>query len=277
MNNQDTYYNIGFIGTGNMAQAILMGLIDSGYASNHILACSPSAAEKPELRALGLKLLTHDVNTLIEQSDIIIYAAKPQQLANIAATISDCPLENKLIISVAAGLTTDGISHAFNQCATIIRAMPNTPTLLKKGVTGLYATESVGKQQRQFSQQLFSSIGECVWIEHEAQMDAVTAIAGSGPAYFFLLAEAMIDAGVKLGLSTEQAQQLVNATAFGASSMLKQLPQTAEELRQKVTSPGGTTAAAMQSLIEAGLAEHVDQAAKAAYDRGQQLAKQTKG
>jgi len=261
-----------FIGSGNMAQAILFGLIDSGYPKQNIIVCSPSATSKKQIAELGLKLVTSDINAAIAPSDMVIYAAKPQQLNQVSQALHPTDMSNRVLVSVAAGLTTELLSSAFQGCNKVIRTMPNTPTLLKSGVTGIYATTNVTELQLQLVLPLFQSIGEVVLVDDESHMDIVTAIAGSGPAYFFLLSESMIEAGVKLGLSQTQARNLVHATANGAGKMLKQLNEDAASLRAKVTSPGGTTAAAMNSLIEDGIKAVVNTAVSKAYYRGQELA-----
>lgn len=264
---------ITFIGAGNMAASLIGGLCQQGVQASQISASDPNAAQLKALHA------AHPINTFTENSaavqdaEIIVLAVKPQGMRQVCEQLAPFLNEQQLIISIAAGITSHSLSQ-WLEVNNIVRCMPNTPSLIQLGVSGLYATEQVSAEQREQAQQLLSAVGLVVWLENEQLIDAVTAVSGSGPAYFFLLIEAMTAAGVKLGLPAETAALLAKHTAQGASTMACQSALDAAQLRQQVTSPNGTTAAAIQTFQSGGFTELVDSAVRSAATRSEQLAKQ---
>jgi pyrroline-5-carboxylate reductase len=273
-----TKQKVGFIGSGNMAQAIIEGMLCSGFPANQLYVCSPRASEKNWLRTAGIAQADNDLKSLLEQCDVIIYAAKPQQMSAIAVQCASIVWQTGCIVSVAAGVTIEVLKSSFPQAHQFIRVMPNTPSLVKSGVAGIYYGDELTatKSHRDLVRLIFESVGDVVALNKESDMDIVTAIAGSGPAYFYLLAEHMIAGAVRLGMPTNLARHLVEKTLSGSGRLLDSQEDTVEALRRKVTSPGGTTAAAMEHLIENGLADLVAGAVEQATLRGQALSKAAK-
>ncbi|WP_251358750.1 pyrroline-5-carboxylate reductase [Kangiella sp. TOML190] len=267
--------HIGFIGAGNMAQAIIHGLLSNGLSQNQVACSNPSNGKLEALKQQYPNLTTSNHNRqVVETSDIVIFAVKPQKLAAALTPLADQNFSNKLLISVAAGVETETFSTLLKQELAVVRAMPNTPALIGQGATGLFATESVNRQQKSQSETIFDAVGKSAWLEQEQQMDLVTAIAGSAPAYYFLFLEAIIDSAIAQGMDPKTAKLLASQTAFGASSMVAQdLSQDIATLRTKVTSPGGTTAAALASFEQSQFQSIVDKAIKSAVNRGIELAK----
>ena len=264
---------ITFIGAGNMAASLIGGLCKQGVKAEQISASDPG---EEKLKALQN---TYAINTFtdnslaIKNADIIVLAVKPQIMRQVCEHLAESVTDQQLVISIAAGINCDSLSRWLG-VKTIIRCMPNTPSLIQQGVSGLYATEHVSAQQREQAEQLLSAVGLAVWLDNEQLIDAVTAVSGSGPAYFFLLIEAMTEAGIKLGLPAETAAQLAKYTAQGASTMACQSTLDAAQLRQQVTSPNGTTDAAIRAFQKGGFNELVDTAVRSAASRSQELAKQ---
>lgn len=264
---------ITFIGAGNMAASLIGGLCQQGVQASQISASDPSAAQLEALHAQHAIKTYTDNSLAVGNADIIVLAVKPQNMRQVCEQLAPFLSEQQLIISIAAGITSHSLSQwlAVN---SIVRCMPNTPSLIQQGVSGLYATEQVSAVQREQAQHLLSAVGLVVWLDNEQLIDAVTAVSGSGPAYFFLLIEAMTAAGVKLGLPADTAALLAKHTAQGASTMACQSSLDAAQLRQQVTSPNGTTEAAIQAFQTGGFTELVDNAVRSAATRSKQLAKQ---
>lgn len=278
---------IGFIGAGNMARSIIGGLvgglvgqqIGSGLKPNQILVSNPSSGKLEQLALDFSGIQTRQDNRLVaEACDILVLATKPQVMPGVLAELKAVDCQNKLIISVAAGVETQTFSEGLAQSGlSIVRSMPNTPALIGLGATGLFANSHVSQQQKQQANQIFEAVGICEWIEDEAQMDLVTAISGSGPAHYFLFLEAVTEFAVTQGLSEQVARQLASQTALGAASMVQQNnDQSIANLRQAVTSPGGTTAAALESFASDDFKNIVAKALQSSVTRGQELAKQSK-
>ncbi len=254
---------ITFIGSGNMSTSIIGGLIAEGYQPRAITACDPNEA------ALGAISEQFGINTSLDNAkavantDIVVLAVKPQILKEVALelalSISNNP-NKPLVISIAAGVNGKLLTQWLGSRTAIVRCMPNTPALVQEGATGLYANEHVSEQHKESAEQLMQSIGSVTWLESEELIDAVTAVSGSGPAYFFLLMEAMIDAGIKQGLTLDQASKLTLQTALGAAKLAQKSDVRVSELRRRVTSPGGTTEQAILSFEEAGFRTMVDNA-----------------
>jgi pyrroline-5-carboxylate reductase len=267
--------HISFIGAGNMANAIIGGLIQNGHQAGNITATD---AYQPQLDkvAAAFKINTTDNNNdALANADIVVLAVKPQQMQavceGIKATVQS---QQPLIISIAAGITTGMFKQWLGENIALVRCMPNTPALVKTAASGLFATELVSEEQRASVKALLCAIGIAEWVDHETQLDAVTALSGSGPAYFFLMMEAMIDAGEKLGLSRKTAEQLCLQTALGSAKMALDSEDDVAELRRKVTSPNGTTEAAIHCFEEHKFREIVEHALNAADTRSKTLAKE---
>lgn len=268
---------IGFIGAGNMARSLIGGLIASGLPTDNIQASAPDTEH--------LNALTHDFGiqtstnnqVSVDQCDVIVLAVKPQMLKQVCQAIH--PRQESLYLSIAAGIPTLSISHWLKQKAgadplAIIRAMPNTPALLQTGASALYANPHASEAQRESAEAIMRAVGLALWVEDEAQMDAVTALSGSGPAYHFLFMEAMISAARELGLSETNARLLTIQTAFGAAKMALEIDDEPAALRHNVTSPGGTTERAIETFQQGGFEKLVASALGAARDRARELAEE---
>jgi pyrroline-5-carboxylate reductase len=260
---------ITFIGGGNMARSLIAGLIRQGVAGTLIRVVEPVEALRVSLAAdFGVQVFA-DAVTAADGSAICILAVKPQVMREVCASLSQ--LQPTLMLSIAAGITTTQLDRWLGGNQAIVRAMPNTPALLGAGVTGLYANARVSAEQRELAALLLASAGVTVWIDAEQRMDAVTAVSGSGPAYVFLLAEAMETAALQQGLSTEAARTLVVQTLLGAARMLCESGEAPAELRRRVTSPNGTTQAAIETFQTGGFESLTAQAIAAAAQRGREL------
>ncbi|OCK48925.1 pyrroline-5-carboxylate reductase [Stenotrophomonas maltophilia] len=264
--------SITFIGGGNMARSLIAGLIRQGVPAAHIHVAEPVAALRESLAAdFGVQV--HDnAADAAAQGNTWLLAVKPQVLRDVCQSLQALAQANRpLVVSIAAGITSAQLERWLGGNLPVVRAMPNTPALLGAGVTGLYATASVDAQQHARAEQVLASAGRTVWIDSESLMDSVTAVSGSGPAYVFLLAEAMEAAGIAQGLPAEAARTLVVQTLLGASRMLDEAGESPAELRRRVTSPNGTTQAAIESFQAGGFEALVDKALRAAQVRGQEL------
>lgn len=269
---------IAFIGGGNMAFSLIGGLVASDCPGRNIHVADPNPDALTNLQQqFGVTPIQTNDADLLNQMDAIVLAVKPQILAEVSkalgATLAIQP-QQPLIISVAAGIRSTDIARWIGNTPAIVRTMPNTPALLQSGATGLYANSQVNEQQKSLAESILRAVGTTAWLEEEAQIDAVTALSGSGPAYFFLFMEAMEQAGESMGLSTETARMLTLQTAFGAAKMALERPESSAELRRKVTSPGGTTEAAIGTFQQLELESTVARAMKAAQQRATELADQ---
>ncbi len=264
--------SITFIGGGNMARSLIAGLIRQGVPAPHIHVAEP-VAELREKLAADFGVQTHDnAAAAAARGNTWLLAVKPQVLREVCQSLQVvAQAQEPLVISIAAGITSPQLQRWLGGTLPVVRAMPNTPALLGAGVTGLYATPAVDAQQHAQVERVLASAGRTVWIDDEAQMDSVTAVSGSGPAYVFLLAEAMEAAGIAQGLPAEAARTLVVQTLLGASRMLDEAGESPAELRRRVTSPNGTTQAAIESFQAGGFEVLVDKALRAAQVRGQEL------
>ncbi|MCW2066263.1 UNVERIFIED_ORG: pyrroline-5-carboxylate reductase [Stenotrophomonas maltophilia] len=264
--------SITFIGGGNMARSLIAGLIRQGVPATRIHVAEPVAGLREALAA-DFGVQTHDnAADAAAQGDTWLLAVKPQVLRDVCQSLQVlAQAQTPLVISIAAGITSPQLQRWLGGSLPVVRAMPNTPALLGAGVTGLYATPSVDAQQHAQAERVLASAGRTVWIDDEAQMDSVTAVSGSGPAYVFLLAEAMEAAGIAQGLPAEAARTLVVQTLLGASRMLDEAGESPAELRRRVTSPNGTTQAAIESFQAGGFEALVEKALRAAQVRGREL------
>jgi len=264
---------IAFIGTGNMATSIIGGMIRQGYRPELITATARTESKLAVLqKEFGIQTTT-DNQAACRQADIVMLCVKPQMMADVVQSLSDCLIANKpLLISVAAGVTLARFEQWANTTLPMIRTMPNTPALVQEGATGLYANERVSDQQKAIAQAIFEAIGLAIWFNQETSMDQVVAVSGSGPAYYFLVMEAMELAAIKLGMDPAAARQLTLQTALGAAKLATESEYDPAELRRRVTSPGGTTEQAINCLQQGGLVELFEQAMSAAMRRSQELA-----
>ena len=264
---------IAFIGAGNMAASLIGGLRAQGVDAAQIRASDPGAETRARVHAEHGIQLFEDNAQAVDGADVVLIAVKPQAMKAVCQALKPSLKPNQLVVSIAAGITCASLLNWLGN-QPLVRCMPNTPALLGKGVSGLYATADVSTEQRQLAEQLLSAVGIALWVDTEAQIDAVTAVSGSGPAYFFLLIEAMTDAGVKLGLPREVAKQLAEQTALGAAHMAVGSDVDAAELRRRVTSPAGTTEAAIKSFQAGGFEALVEKALGAAAHRSAEMAEQ---
>ena len=264
---------IGFIGAGNMARSLVGGLISQGIVPSDILMSDlhPETLEKLH-QELGIRT-TQNNHEVAAQATTIILAVKPQVMKSVIESIRE-PLQQHrpLIISIAAGTPCANLMQWLDAPIPLIRCMPNTPALVQTAASALYATPHTKTEHKLTAEQILQSVGLAVWVENEEQLDAVTALSGSGPAYFFYLMEAMIQAGLTMGLSETLSCQLTLQTALGAAKMAQQSALDPAKLRAQVTSPGGTTAAAIQHFEQMNLGQHITDALQAAHIRAQELA-----
>lgn len=267
--------NITFIGAGNMARSLIGGLLADGKTPATISATDINEEQLTQLQeCFNIKTPSSNIDA-VAAADIVVLAVKPQVLKSVANEIKETVQKHKpLIISIAAGVREKSINQWLGGNVAIVRTMPNTPSLIQTGATALFANNMVATEQHDAAESIMRAVGLTLWVKEESQMDAVTAISGSGPAYFFLFMEAMEASGKALGLEPETARLLTLQTAFGATKMALESTESCATLRQRVTSPGGTTAAALNTFEQGELRQLVDQAVKAAANRSEELAQQ---
>lgn len=260
---------IAFIGGGNMASAILGGLIHQGLPLGQIEVVEPWEQARTALQQQFGVVAHAGAGPQLERAEVVVWAIKPQNFKD-AALDTQSYTRNALHLSVAAGIRSSSIAHWLGS-ERVVRAMPNTPALIGQGISGLYARPSVSETERLLVEQIMASTGAHLWVQEEAQLDAVTALSGSGPAYVFYFLEAMVQAGVDMGLSAAQSEQLAIATFAGASELAKRSHESPAALRERVTSKGGTTYAALETMRGAELDRHFIAALRAAQTRAQEL------
>ena len=261
--------HMAFIGGGNMASAIIGGLIRQGMKPAQITVVEPFADTAAGLRkAYGIQALP-EAGPALAQAELVVWAVKPQVFSEAAAPVSP-HTGRALHLSVAAGIRTDSICR-WVRSPRVVRSMPNTPALVGQGMTALYACPQVNADEKSLVEQVIRTTGQFLWVEQESQLDAVTALSGSGPAYVFYFLEAMSEAGVGMGLSAEQAHRLAVATFSGASALAAASSEKPEVLRQRVTSKGGTTFAAISAMDAAGVKAAFVHAMQAAEQRAREL------
>ncbi len=266
-------HNLGFVGAGNMARSLAGGLLANGWPADRLCLADPDAGQRRGVeQALGLKTLA-DNRALANTSDILVLAVKPQVLAEVAAGLAAAVQERKpLVISIAAGIRADDIDRWLGGNLAIVRAMPNTAALIGSGATGLYANARVTGPQRDEAESILRAVGVTVWVADESLIDTVTAVSGSGPAYFFLVMEALEKAAIRHGLDPATARLLTLETAYGAAKMALEGGEEPAILRRRVTSPGGTTEQAVQKLQAGQIEPLFDEAVAAAIQRARELA-----
>lgn len=271
---------ISFIGGGNMAQALISGLIGRGIKPTDITVADPSAEIRNRLKEQKINAVDPTANTETDNSqiavtgaDVVVLAVKPQVMRQVVAGFAEV-LDKQLVISVAAGLSTELLSKMLGGYNNIVRAMPNTPAMIQMGATGLYASDQISEDDKVLAASVMAASGLISWVEEESQLHAVTAVSGSAPAYFFYMLESMIEAAVEQGLDRRQAAALAMQTALGAAQMAITSGEAPAELRRKVTSPNGTTQAAIESLQQDGFAEGIKKAMQACYARSEEISKE---
>ncbi len=263
---------ITFIGAGNMATAIVSGLVHSGWEPADITISDPSAAQR-EKAASALGVNTSDNNAeAVAAAHTIVLAVKPDRIVAVCDAIRATVAADSLVISVAAGVTLTTLQQRLGERQQIIRCMPNTPALLGTGATALFANSHCGEVAKETATTLLSAVGKTAWVDNEDAINAITALSGSGPAYIFQLVKHMTEAAIEQGLPADIAQTFAIETAFGAASMLRQGDESPQQLTDNVTSKGGTTAAALNTFNDGDFAGLVARAMRSANDRSVELA-----
>ncbi len=267
---------IAFIGCGNMARSLIGGLIANGFPATDIVVADPYT-ESTDAAANKWNIVVAENNgQAISTADVVVLAVKPQQMKSVLTDAVE-QLDSQLLVSVAAGILTEDMQkwgNADNNNIAIVRCMPNTPALLQSGATALYADHKVTQDQRIIAEDILNAVGITAWVANESQLDAITALSGSGPAYFFLMIEAMTEAALEMGLEKDLAVQFATQTALGAARMAKESELEPAQLRKNVTSPAGTTEAALNSFKKDNLKQIVSRAMSAADGRAQELGKE---
>jgi pyrroline-5-carboxylate reductase len=265
---------IAFIGAGNMARAIIVGLISSGVAAKNIMVANPSPEKRVQLaNEFGVQHTSDNIEAATF-ADIIVLSVKPHFICDVCEQLSGAlDISNKLFISVAAGTTVAQIQQALHCNAALVRVMPNTPSQLGLGMSGMFASKEVNEEQKAESDKLMSAVGKVIWLPTEEKINDVIAVAGSAPAYFFLFMEAMEKQAQTLGFSAEESRMLVQQTALGAAQMVEHSTAAISTLRENVTSKGGTTFAALEQFRKDGIEEMVTNAMNAAIARAEEMAK----
>lgn len=268
--------NVAFIGAGNMSRSIISGLVTSGYPADKITASNPSMPKLDALHQAFSINITQDNAKAVADADVVVLAVKPQLMEQVCQDLAQATdLSGKVFVSIAAGLPVERLQTMLGGEYPVIRTMPNTPSALGKGMTGLYASERVLNEDKTFAGELMSAVGEVVWVEEESGIDGVIAAAGSSPAYFFLFLESMQAKAEELGFDHDTARKMVQQAMLGAAEMVCHNPQLElSELRAQVTSKGGTTAKAVEYFQQHGLPEMVGNAMQAAVDRAKEMSEQ---
>lgn len=267
---------IAFIGAGNMSKSIISGLVKNGYPADLITASNPSLDKLLALQSAHNIKITQDNNQALKSADAVVLAVKPQLMEQVCGKLAESGgLNDKLFISIAAGIASNRLQAMLGGQYAMVRTMPNTPSALGKGMTGLFADKKVSQSDRQFAGDLMNQVGEIAWVEKESMIDSVIAAAGSSPAYFFLFLEAMQQEAQRQGFDHQTARLLVQQAMLGAAEMVCHNPQLElQELRTQVTSKGGTTAKAIESFQTQGLDKLVANAMQAAVARAEEMTKQ---
>lgn len=271
-------YKVGFIGGGNMARALAGGLISSGYPGEDLLIAEPSEARRKEIAPdLPGVTISSDNDGIAGQVDCLVLAVKPQVMKDVCIALADTVQDRRpLLISVAAGIQSRDIENWLGGELAVVRVMPNQPALLLKGASGLFANDRTTKEQRDRATEIVSAVGSVVHVKSEDMIDAVTAVSGSGPAYFYLLIDMLIEAAKRFGLDSQAAHKLVMDTAQGSTALAAASDDSMESMIRQVRSPGGTTAAAFEVFDREGFRESFARAVEAACNRSRELAEGSK-
>jgi len=260
-----------FIGGGNMASCLIGGMLANGFSKREILVGEPSAESRKRIASTHGVEVTEDNLSAVSSAQIIVLAVKPQVLSKVAQNLASGLSHQPTIVSIAAGIPVSALQNWLGAELKIVRAMPNTPAMVQAGATGLFASQPLATDQQAIVEKIFGAVGYACWVENETLIDVVTAVSGSGPAYFFLVYEAMQQVGQELGLDSATAAQLTLHTALGAARLALASDKSPGELRQQVTSPGGTTQAAVESFQDQGLEKIFRAAMTSAVARAKQM------
>jgi len=262
---------IAFVGGGNMGEAILSAILDEGLSSPRDISVSDiSDIRRQHLeQKYGVAVLI-DNRLAVEKADVVVLAIKPQNLAEVTAELNGQLKPNQLVLSIIAGVGIDTLCHGLNH-SQVVRVMPNTPSQIGAGISVWTATAEVTNQQKDWVSSILGAIGKEIYVDDEKYIDMATAVSGSGPAYFFLFVEVLVEAAVHIGLSRDVAQELVLQTMLGSGHLIQSSGKPPAELRRMVTSPGGTTAEALLELDKGGFADLIKQAVDAAYKKAKNL------
>ncbi len=263
---------IAFIGAGNIAASLIGGLINGGYDAAKIIVSNPSFEKLTALKSKFSVNITNDNAEAVKQADVIVLAVKPNKFFDVCSELRNSISKKQLVISVAAGIQTQQIQQWLDNNISVIRCMPNTPCLIGAGASGLFANTVTSKDEREFAESMMRTVGVTIWVDSEEKIDIVTTLSGSGPAYFLLVFECLIKAGTLLGLDEDQARLLTLQTALGATRMALESDNSIIELRHKVTSPGGTTEAALNILQQNQLETIFLEALSAGKNRAKEMA-----
>ncbi|USD40846.1 pyrroline-5-carboxylate reductase [Vibrio sp. SCSIO 43135] len=265
---------IAFIGAGNMVKAIVSGLIADGYPAELITATAPSETRRlPLEQAYGIRTTSNN-EVAAQEADVVVLSVKPQMMEEVTKPLQSIDFSGKLVISIAAGIHSSRYDEMLNSTLNLVRVMPNTPSQIGLGMSGLYAAQHVPVEDKNFAEQLMNAVGKVCWVENESGINNVIAAAGSAPAYFFLFMEAMQAEAIAQGFDVETARNLVQQSALGAASMVAASPDTElSTLREQVTSKGGTTAEALRTFNEHQLSDIVAKAMQAAVSRAEEMEK----
>ena len=266
---------ITFIGGGNMASAIYGGLLDNGFDANQVGVVDPSEEAQQKARSAGLKRVYSTAPTAIKD-DLLVIAVKPQIASTVLASLQGKLSESTTVLSIIAGINAESLAKMLRlaDTSTIIRCMPNTPALVNEGMTALLANSQCSEQGRRLAERVMAAVGKTIWVSEESDLDTVTAISGSGPAYFLLFMESLTEAAVRLGMPAEEARLLAVQTAIGSAKLAGASDDKLSQLRNNVTSPGGTTEQAILSFEQSGLRSVVDDAVLAARKRSIELSEE---
>lgn len=269
--------SIAFIGVGNMASAIIGGMIEAGYPAEKIMGTSRTAEKREKYSAaFGIEMFA-DNNDAVAKADSVVLCVKPAQIQGVIEGFADQVRPDQIFLSVAAGVELAAIEKWLKQPVAVVRSMPNTPSQVGAGMSGLIANAHTSDEQKAWVSDVFASIGDSVWVDDEAHMHTVTALSGSAPAYFFRFLEAMIKSGQAQGLSEEACARLASYTMLGAAKMVTELDEPISQLRKNITSPKGTTEQALLSFEASNIDKVVDDAMTACANRSKQLASQFSG
>jgi pyrroline-5-carboxylate reductase len=271
-----SFRKISFIGAGNMTKSIIEGLVANGYDANSIMASNPSSAKLEHLQSTLSIRTSQDNVQAIDFAQVVVLAVKPQLMQQVCEDfLNHVNLTGKLVISIAAGITAQRFSEMLNGHQNIVRVMPNTPSSIGLGMSGIYAAQKVSSDDAEFAAFMMGHVGETLIVEREADIDTVIAAAGSSPAYFFLIAQGMQEQAIKMGLDADDARLLVQQAMLGSAQMMIDNPELSlETLRNNVTSKGGTTAQAVATLQKHDITQILGEAMQAAVTRAQQMAKE---
>lgn len=258
-----------------MATSLMSGLIASGHSPQQIWVSDTAATILQSHRDHLNVNVSNDNNKIVQEVDVVVLAVKPQAMREVLLQIAPAVQQKKsLVVSIAAGISQTSLALWLGSDVAIVRCMPNTPALVLTGATALHANANVDEEEKDLAENILRAVGLALWVDDEAQLDAVTAVSGSGPAYFFLMMEAMENAAVTMGLDEHTARLLVQQTALGAAKIALESSESPAKLRERVTSPGGTTQKAIETFQENGFAELVSKALQAAKERSIEMSKQ---